>query len=518
MEKERVLIIGSGIAAMTLAKQLPKDKEILLITKGKIDDNNSVRAQGGIAAVTDAKDSWRAHFYDTMQAGYQMTDPEAVTMLVKKGPTYIQKMVADGLMFDKDESGHFLLGQEGAHSQRRILHAGGDQTGKKIMDYLFDTLPDNVQIITNITVVDLLVSNNQCYGVLAVTENGETCTIYANHIVLATGGCGALYQFSSNDPNITGDGIAMAYRAGAKITDLEFMQFHPTLLVKDTQSYGLVSEAVRGEGARLVTETGEAIMDKVHPLKDLAPRDVVARTIQAYLAKGTNIYLGITMIERFRHRFPMISALCDQANLDLSTGLLPVAPGAHFLMGGVATNLAGETSIKQLYAVGEVAASGVHGANRLASNSLLEAIVFANRLARAIKRAKPIKTPIRKSRTKTIACAEKQLVLPSKTDLQTRMTLQAGIIREQSQLSDLKQWLESFNIHQDIDHVIPSQRVYLNQLLTCWLIVTSALARTESRGAHWRSDYPTMDSKWEGKHITYCHEQLGHKCVPGGER
>lgn len=517
MKENRVLIIGSGLAAITVAMKLAGNKQVTLLTKGELSENNSIRAQGGVAVAVDSKDSWRHHFQDTMDAGYNLPDAKAVTTLVKKGPSYIQQLIDIGFLFDRDKKGQLLLGHEGAHSNRRILHAGGDRTGKQLMSFLTKKLPENVQIVTNHTVIDLIVLHNRCYGVKAINNQGEVIRIYAEHVVLATGGCGGLYQVSSNDPSITGDGIAIGYRAGARLTDLEFMQFHPTLLVNNKKSYGLISEAVRGEGARLVTEDGEAIMANVHPLKDLAPRDVVARTLQALITNGEKVYLDISMITQFSERFPGISAICDQAGIELERGWIPVAPGAHFIMGGISTNLAGETSVKCLYAVGEVAATGVHGANRLASNSLLEAIVFANRVANSIRRHKVMPCSLSALQTSDKQ-AKKRIELPMIAELQARMTREAGIIRDQAGLLGLKQWLESFDLEQDVTTIDPNQFKAYNQMVACWLIVTSALARTESRGAHWRRDYPEQERSWEQKHVIRERFQFARQNIPGGDR
>lgn len=518
MESDRVLIIGSGISAMYLAHQLADEKNVILLTKGKLNENNSLLAQGGVAAAIDPKDSWENHFNDTIKAGYNIANPKAVEQLVRKGPQTIQKIINNGFLFDQDQSGVYELGKEGAHSHRRILHAGGDQTGKKLMAFFTEKLPNNVQVLTNHTVINLLVKNNKCFGAVSVNEQGQISHIYAEHVVLATGGCGGLYNVTSNDPSITGDGLALAYRAGAKLVDLEFIQFHPTLLLKDNQSFGLISEAVRGEGAKLVTASGNKIMQDVHSLSDLAPRDVVARTIQSYLTRGEKVFLDITMIPDFCDKFPAITAICEHASIDLSKGMIPVAPGAHFLMGGVKTNLSGETSVSCLYAIGEVAATGAHGANRLASNSLLEALVFANQAAQSIQRSKSDPNHMLVNRYhKPLTGKMRTIDLPRLNELQLRMTSQAGMIRSRTGLEEIKVWLESYQLHQNVNEINPSQLRIFNQLLASWLIVTSALARTESRGAHWRSDYPYCEAGWRRKQVIRFNEQLLHQRV-GGER
>ncbi|WP_117170425.1 L-aspartate oxidase [Paraliobacillus sediminis] len=518
IEKDCVLIIGSGIAACTAALQLAKDKRVLLITKGELTDNNTIRAQGGIAAVVDQRDSWELHVQDTIKAGYNLNNEEAVELLVKKGSSYIQKLAQEGFPFDYDANQVLSLGKEGAHSRRRILHAGGDATGKAIITFLHQQISTAIEIITNRTVIELIMEGNRCIGVQVIDEEGVVSNLYADSVVLATGGCGALFDVTSNHPAMLGEGIGLAYQAGAILTDLEFIQFHPTLLWKDNQSFGLISEAVRGEGARLVTGNGDFIMENVHPLLDLAPRDVVARTIQTVRNKGTAVYLDISQIKDFRMRFPSITTLCEEANVNISKGLLPVSPGVHFAMGGVQTDKYGRTSVAGLYAVGEVACTGAHGANRLASNSLLEGLVYGQQVARHISKLPNKQQNNRKvdeTSSRDLHCSK--ISLPEQAEIKKIMTEYAGIQRDYQGLQVAKNWLENFCVHKPIASVPSTQKALFNQLTASWLLVTSALARNESRGSHYRMDFPENRESWENKHIERYKEIDWQQAITGGE-
>ena len=282
--------------------------------------------------------------------------------------------------------GHVKLGLEGAHSEKRIVHGGGDSTGKTVIDFLKNHI-NHVTIMENTIVYDLMISQNRCIGVKGKGKDGNDVQILADHVVIATGGLGQIYSFTSSAETVAGDGIALAYRAGAELADMEFVQFHPTLLSAGGKGVGLVSEAVRGEGARLVTEDGTYFMEGVHPYKDLAPRHVVSQTIYNKLKEGHTVYLDISSLKDFESHFPTVSSICKENGIDIKTGMLPVVPGCHFLMGGIRTDLNGQTNIPGLYAIGEVACTGVHGANRLASNSLLEGLFFGNRLASFINQS-----------------------------------------------------------------------------------------------------------------------------------
>ncbi|WP_017472705.1 L-aspartate oxidase [Amphibacillus jilinensis] len=498
MDYQTVIIIGGGLSAMVLADQLATTHQVTVLMKADISENNSILAQGGIAAALSPTDCWQDHMADTLQAGYYFANEDAVKVLTKEGVSAVCDLIKKGFQFDST-NGALIFGQEGAHHKRRILHVGGDQTGHRLFSFFYNRLEGSVQLKQEHKLIDLVIEQSRCIGVRCQTANDEDEYFFADHIVLATGGCGSLYQLTSNNPTITGDGLAIAYRAGVELMDLEFIQFHPTMLVKDGRNYGLISEAVRGEGARLLDEEGTLLMEGIHPLKDLAPRDIVARTVYDHYLANKQVYLDISMIERFDVKFPTINKLCQKAKIDMQEGALPIAPGAHFMIGGIKTDLVGRTSIDRLYAIGEVACNGIHGANRLASNSLLEALVFPNRLASVIsestltKRIDPVIST-------TNSVTYQSIDLPSLNTLQKQMTTYAGIVRDPFGLLTLKDWLESYPIHCPLDQIQPKQRERANQLLSAWLIVTSALRRTESRGAHWRVDYPNHSKDWDFVH------------------
>ncbi|MBM7646103.1 L-aspartate oxidase [Scopulibacillus daqui] len=487
------LIVGSGLSALAAAHQLNSRQHVILITKCEERDSNSYMAQGGIAATAPEGDDWLAHFEDTLKAGHNYNSPESTSFMIRQSRPIIDWLLSIGAPFDRDDSGGIHLTREGGHRVSRILHAGGDATGAYLINHMLSLL-DSLEIHTNTQAMDLLVDGGRCFGLWARDEHNDIVIYLANQVIIATGGCGQVYAPTTNNPSVTGDGLAMAYRAGAALVDMEFVQFHPTLLSKDGQAFGLVSEAVRGEGAKLVNQKGKHIMSGVHELEDLAPRDIVARTLYQAKMSGDDIYLDITKVNGFENRFPTITKLCQQADIDLSKGLIPVSPGAHFLMGGIKTDLYGRTNIKGLYACGEAACTGVHGANRLASHSLLEGITFALNVAEAIRRESAVQNqePPRMIENKVdIDC-------PEKAAIQQFMFENAGIIRHQEGLETLIHWFED-HLPQGLDTMVgqPSKAAMerINLLTVGWLIATSALQRTESRGSHFRSDYPEKNDK-----------------------
>ena len=389
-----VAIIGGGIAGLSVALRLPEAMHVALFTKGQLGESNTRYAQGGLAVALGADDSPELHFQDTMAAGAGLCDEAAVRILVEQAPAAVRWLMQMGVQFDRAQAGSdayrtsdgLLLGREAAHSRWRVLHAGGDATGAEIERALLKALKarSSVVLYEETFISNLLVQDGTCVGVEAVDRNGQTFTVASRATVLASGGAGGLWLHTSNPSGATADGLALAWRGGAALTDLEFMQFHPTVLVAGNTSH-LVSEAVRGEGAYLRNHASERFMLRYAPQAELAPRDVVARAIlNEMLAEKTDCqYLDLRHLpaEKMHARFPTISAICSRYSLDLARDLLPVAPAAHYCMGGVMVDSYGRTTLAGLHAVGEVACTGVHGANRLASNSMLEGLVFGLRVA-----------------------------------------------------------------------------------------------------------------------------------------
>ncbi|TYS51302.1 L-aspartate oxidase [Bacillus infantis] len=495
-----VIIIGSGVAALQMAKELSRDMNVIIFTKSKATDSNSYMAQGGIAAALGSKDSPSLHLKDTLEAGRWHNDEKAARRMTEAAPGLINELLASGCSFDRSTAGELLLGMEGAHREKRIVHGGGDATGKKLIAFLLAQTTEKTLIIEDFFVYDLLTNDSGCYGVRGIGQDGKQADFYANHIVLATGGCGQLYSYTSNAAAVTGDGIALAYRAGAEVADMEFIQFHPTLLSIGGKGAGLISEAVRGEGARLVTADGRAIMENVHPMKDLAPRHIVSQTIFEYINSGTDIFLDITSIGNFASRFPTITEMCRENGISLKRGLLPVIPGSHFLMGGIRTDLEGRTSVSGLYAIGEAACTGVHGANRLASNSLLEGLYFGRQLARYILSCRVQRN---EAGSRSIETDESRPLpyLPDIEEIKEHMMMNAGIVRTASGLLAQREWLQGFGAEKWVSASLEGYRredmKVIFMLIASWLITEAALKRTESRGGHFRSDFPFEDDqKW----------------------
>lgn len=505
-----VIIIGSGIAALQLAVNLSNHLNVIVLTKSKLRNGNSYLAQGGIAVPLASSDSPYKHFIDTIEAGNHHHDDEAVLSMTTDAPEIFSELNTNGCSFDRDPEGNLLLGLEGAHSEKRIVHCGGDATGKEVVESLISRLSGNVTLYEDTFVYELLLNKNQkkCVGLKAHLSDGSMEQFFSSHIVLATGGCGQLYEFTSNAEQALGDGLALAYIAGAEMTDMEFIQFHPTLLYAHGKVQGLISEAVRGEGGRLVTDGGVYIMDDIHPLKDLAPRHIVSQTIFEYLRSGKNVYLNVSSIQNFKGKFPTITRMCEKAEIDLQQGLIPVTPGSHFLMGGVCVDKIGRTSVDGLYAIGEVACTGIHGANRLASNSLLEGLYYGKQLGKWLNQHfAPNKLP-RPMVIKRETIKINKLSLPNLDLLQKKMMNNAGIIRTNELLKEQKTWLEGFQflkfLDSNLDELSIQEKKGLFAVLVAWMITQSALERTESRGGHFRIDFPGEDNvNWKKRKIIF---------------
>ncbi len=499
------LIIGSGIAALRAAVELASAGDVLVLTKAEPGEGNTGYAQGGIAAAVGPGDSPELHAADTMAAGDGLCDPRAVGVLTADGPRYVHELLDWGARFDREPDGQPALAIEGAHSARRVLHAH-DSTGREIARLLWtraSVLP-RVSVHDHARVVELVIDEGRCTGARFLAQDGTVAVARAQVVLLATGGAGQVYRETTNPPVATGDGVAMAYRAGAAVADLEFVQFHPTALSVPGQPRFLLSEALRGEGARLVNALGESFMTRYEAAGDLAPRDRVSRAIAREVERtGQPVCLSLELLDPdFVHqRFPLISDACRRAGLDLARDHIPVGPAAHYVMGGVQTDLDGRTTIPGLFAAGEVACTGVHGANRLASNSLLEGLVFGARAGLAMRaawKAGPV-SRYGPARPDSVVPGEAHAagVLEAEV-LQDVMWREVGLFRDRTGLERALQQLEPALQALD-DRVrngepLDARSWRTASLLTVGcLIARAALRRTESRGGHYRSDCPERD-------------------------
>ncbi len=509
-----VVIVGTGVAGLRAAIEASQQNDVIVLAKESIDLSNTSWAQGGIAAVMNAKDSINAHIQDTLEAGAGLCEPSAVRALVEEGPVEIQQLLKWGMRVDRDESGQPALGLEGGHHCHRIIHSDGDATGVELARCLVEKVRQQrrVRVFDRCFVIDILVDQRngqrRAAGVLTWHPRHGLQIIWAKATVLASGGCGQIFRETSNPKVATGDGVSMAWRAGATVTDLEFMQFHPTTLYVAGAPRHLISEAVRGEGAKLVDRDGVSIMRDLHDLADLAPRDVVSRAIVKHLAKSgeSHAWLDARCMGStgFSKRFPGLSRMLAGFGLDGGRHLIPVHPAAHYSIGGVETDLYGRTNVPALYACGECAATGVHGANRLASNSLLEGLVFGRRVAQAIDLdalAAAMPVPL----THEVERPERgELDLADvRSSLRSAMWRNVGIERSSTKLSDMLEMFAFWGRYA-FDSVFdePMGWETQNMLTSARLMVLAALARNESRGTHTRLDRPTTDVELEG-HFTW---------------
>jgi len=493
----RYLVVGSGVAGLHTAWRASQHGDVLLLTKRSLFDSATAYAQGGIAAALGAGDSPSLHRQDTLAAGAALCDAAAVQVLVEEGPARVRELQTAGAQFDLDPRGELLLGREAAHSTNRIVHAHGDQTGAEVARTLIARVRASrrIKVLEHTRVLDLIVSRGACVGVRASVK-GRAVDILAEGTVLATGGCGQVFRYTTNPVVATGDGFAIAHRAGVTLADMEFVQFHPTALDTPENPLALISEAVRGEGAVLVNEKGERFMVPLHKLAELAPRDVVARAIFREQRKS-RVFLDARSLKRtFTKRFPGIYALCAARGIDPRKDLIPVTPAAHYMMGGIVTDLNGRSSLPRLYAVGEVSRTGVHGANRLASNSLLEGLVFAERVARDLAGVAPLKQRVGNPSWTVPVLVDRGAAQVAADRVREVMWASAGIARTARGLRSASSELG------EIEARLPEGATEeLNLVQTARLIVEAALRRRESRGGHYRSDFPRARADWRGRHI-----------------
>lgn len=498
-----VIVVGSGVAGLTTALQIRTyNLKVILVTKARIDEGSTKWAQGGIAAALGPGDSPAAHKQDTLTAGAGLCDPSAVEVLVTEGPEAVRRLIARGAVFDRSATGEIAFTREGGHLRNRILHAGGDATGAEVSRALLKAVQEDegIEVIEHALALDALLTDKGEIAGVTIHVIGEGTRdgvgqINASALVIATGGLGQVFSQTTNPSVSTGDGVALALRAGARVADVEFIQFHPTVLYLGEGSHGqqpLISEAVRGEGAFLVNDKGERFMQSAHPLADLAPRDVVAKEIERQMRDRnlTHLWLDARQVKNFGDRFPTIHESCLEHGIDPIEDLIPIAPAAHYASGGIRVDLNGRSTVPGLYACGETACTGAHGANRLASNSLLEGLVFGARIAfdiaLSLKRGKIAAKDSRRP----------YLIDPSaRQRIQEIMSRYVGVVRDGAGLAKADVELSAIHQSQSSDPYIDSWETS-NLLLLAQAIAKAALTRQESRGSHWREDFPKSDERW----------------------
>lgn len=521
------LIVGSGVAGLSCALELAEYGSVAVLTKESISQGSTQWAQGGIAAVLAPEpiDSPALHQADTEFAGAGLSDPSAVKVLVTEGPKRIRELIARGAHFDTEPNGELKLTREAAHRARRIVHAQGDSTGREVQRSLSELAFDapDITVLEHHLSVDFWIENGRCYGAVALDDNGELVLFRAKATITATGGVGALYKVTTNPPVLTGDGIAMAFRAGAPVMDMEFVQFHPTAFAKgpDNPKF-LISEAVRGEGAILVNEAGERFMSRYHELGELAPRDVVARAIASEILASNSdfVFLDLTTqsAQQIAARFPTIYSTCVAYGIDPAKEPIPVSPAEHYMMGGIRTDMDGATALPGLLACGECACTGVHGANRLASNSMLEGLVFGIRTVNAAKRLLEIDSQSQAPSDGNAGGSARpdfpsETLDSAKNRLKTAMWKGVGLVRDED---GLKSALMTLNgLYAQFGHPAPNREaIELANMIECaWLITRASLERRESRGAHYRRDYPETSENWR-HHLLLSGERDDLKITP----
>mgnify|MGYP001030039644 CR=1 FL=1 len=514
IEKTDILVVGSGIAGLLVALKVSESGSVTIVTKKEGSESNTYYAQGGIAAVAGVTDSYELHIRDTIEAGQGLCNREAVEIMVREGPERVEELVEMGVRFNRDErDGSFSLGREGGHSEPRIIHYG-DITGRELEKVLLASVRSDPRItfLDEHLAIDLVLGDSGrvvgCY--ILDTETDEMATVLAGETVLATGGAGKIYLYTSNPDVASGDGIAMAYRAGAEISNLEFVQFHPTSLYHPKVKSLLISEALRGEGAVLRDKQGHAFMKEYDSRGELAPRDVVARAIDREMKKSGEKHVMLDITNRdaawLRERFPFVFESCLRYGIDISKDPIPVVPAAHYMCGGVRVDMNGTTNLEGLSAIGEVACTGVHGANRLASNSLLEAIVLSHRCAMRIREHRSLAPDAVSEMSKPPRVGDpgtlETVIIDHDWDLARRVMWDyVGIVRSEERLRIARERIEQIGWTAERiydEYGVSVDMVELRNIaLVSGLVVQSALARKESRGLHYMVEYPEKDPAWE---------------------
>ena len=505
-----VVVIGSGVAGLRAAIEAARHGRVTVLTKDRASESNTDYAQGGVAVVLSKEDAPEGHVEDTLVAGAGLCDEDVVRYVVAEGPKLVKELISWGAEFDRDD-GNLLFTQEGGHSKARIIHSHGDATGHEIERALLEKTraTEGVTLVEHAYAVDIVTDNGRAVGVLAYA-GGSLETFFAPAVIIASGGACHAYRETTNPATATGDGIAMAYRAGATLSDLEFVQFHPTTLYIAGAARALVSETVRGEGGMLRDRFGVHFMPNYHPLGDLAPRDIVSRAIIRQMAAthDTNVYLDLRHLDKesVLKRFPKLAELCALFDIDIRKDMIPVRPSAHYFCGGVKVDRSGATDIEGLYASGEAAASGLHGANRLGSNSLLEGLVYGwasgQAAGKAASRARA-GTPRVQSDAEAVNHAAAMIdIQDMENSLRALLWRQVGIEREGGALSEAEERIDFWSSYvMDRQFTAPAGWQVQNMLLMAKLITFSARMRTESRGAHHRSDFPDRDDRNWARHL-----------------
>lgn len=500
-----IIIIGTGIAGLYTALKLDKKYKILMISKGKLSNCNTLRAEGGMACAISKDDSKELHAKDTIRAGSSLNDYKAVETLTGEVLDRIKDLEMMGFVFDHHADGSLILGLEGFHSKRRILHSFSDRIGVSIFQFLSEKAKEqsNIDYLEDTSVTEILLNTNQEFCGVITIKDGDATYLYGKNLLLASGGYSNVFSRSTSDPSILGDLIPISYRAGLALTDLEFVQFHPTTFIKQGFEPFLLSEALRGEGAILLNHNKERFMMHYHPEQELASRDIVSRAIFDESRKqGDEVfYLDLKPIgdDKLNSLFPGIRDACKKRNVDIFTELVPIFPAAHYTMGGIRTNLHGETNIRNIFAVGEVACNGVHGANRLASNSLIDALVFAFKTANMIM-GRPLLQPCTNPKPIVTECSNDPY--PEIAEIKQLNWNNLGIERNGIDLLKYSNYLEPF-YQKTLDNSNPLEenRNKQNIVLLSYLICHSAILRKESRGAHFRIDYPAIDPNFQFSYV-----------------